>query len=312
MPHFKLASQLLKENIWNVVDIWLEALQNRPQFELTKTLPKQEAIATIPSLINAVASAIDNKEQLDNFSPGGANYQQAVELGRFRLLQGYSVSHVISECNLLQRRIEALLCNPTLKPKLDISPVKERIDWCFNQILSATVEGYLEAHIEKLERVTRFDQLTGLYNQQVFTKELEEELRRAKRLCYPLSLLLLSIDNFKQYNDQYGQEEGNTALQEIAKMVISSSRAIDKKARCGGEEFGVICLKVAKKQAVSVGERIRQIIKEQTQNLPGFKKPLTASIGLAVYPHDSDSPQNLLQIARTTLVQTKREESSPN
>lgn len=312
MSHFKLASELLKENIWNVVDMWLEHLQNNPQFEPIKTFPEKEIIATIPSLVNAVASAIDNKKQLDNFSPGGTAYQQAVKLGQLRLLQGYSISQVTSEYILLRREIDILLSNQTLKPKLDISPIKERIDRCFDQMLSAITEGYIEARVEELERVTRFDQLTGLYNQEIFTNELKEELRRAKRLCYPLSLLLLSIDGFQQYNNRYGQEEGNVALQEIARIVASYSRAIDKKARCGGEEFGVICLKAAKKQAVSVGERIRQVIKEQTQSLPKFKKPLTASVGLAAYPHDSDSPQNLFQIARTALVQAKREEASPN
>src|SRR5476649_1809338 len=128
--------------------------------------------------------------------------------------------------------------------------------------LAAVVETLRDMTDEKkaqvaLQQLATRDGLTGLANRRCFDDTLQAEWQRALRHQQPLSLLMVDVDNFKQYNDAYGHVGGDECLQRIASAVASEMRANDLVARYGGEEFAVILPNQTLKGAAIVAERIR-------------------------------------------------------
>jgi diguanylate cyclase (GGDEF)-like protein len=114
---------------------------------------------------------------------------------------------------------------------------------------------------DTLERLAETDGLTGLANRRAFDRVLEIEFRRLHRSGAPLSLILLDVDHFKLFNDQYGHVAGDDCLRSIAGIIGSAiTRAADVAARYGGEEFGVVLPETPHDGAVLVAERIRRAI----------------------------------------------------
>ncbi|MGF6116183.1 diguanylate cyclase (GGDEF)-like protein [Janthinobacterium lividum] len=113
------------------------------------------------------------------------------------------------------------------------------------------------AHVE-LERLATRDGLTGLANRRCFDDTILAEWQRAQRQGQPLSLLMVDVDNFKEYNDSHGHQGGDLCLRKVAGAVASEMRTNDLVARYGGEEFAVILPNQSLKGAAIVAERIRQ------------------------------------------------------
>ncbi len=133
---------------------------------------------------------------------------------------------------------------------------------------------------EEVRRLSITDDLTGLYNYRHFYKTLESELARLKRQRTSLSLLMLDLDNFKQYNDRYGHLEGDKVLKKIGEIVNRSVRSnVDSGYRYGGDEFAVLLIGASIDQALVIAERIRLSIEQA-----GFQN-ITVSIGLTEF-HD--------------------------
>jgi len=133
-----------------------------------------------------------------------------------------------------------------------------------------------------LEKLASRDGLTGLANRRCFDDTLAAEWARAQRLCAPISLLMVDVDNFKAYNDANGHLGGDECLKRIATAVASEMRANDLVARYGGEEFAVILPNQSLKGAAIVAERIRRRV--ESLELPNGLAPLrrvTVSIGAA-------------------------------
>jgi diguanylate cyclase (GGDEF)-like protein len=104
------------------------------------------------------------------------------------------------------------------------------------------------------------DALTGIPNRRAYDQKLTEETARAQRTGAPLSLLLVDIDNFKHYNDNFGHPAGDTALQSVARVLMSSLRPYDFLARYGGEEFVIILPSTDLADAIVVAERMRDLV----------------------------------------------------
>ena len=128
------------------------------------------------------------------------------------------------------------------------------------------------------------DELTGLFNARYFFKKLRTELDLADRYSKPLSLILMDIDNFKNYNDSYGHLEGDKVLAQIGQVMRSCMRATDTAYRYGGEEFVLILTETQGSGVTHVAERIRKRFKAH-EFLPKKNKPVhtTVSIGVAEY-----------------------------
>jgi len=158
-----------------------------------------------------------------------------------------------------------------------------------------------------LEESSYTDGLTGLYNYRFFRESFYRELKRSKRYRHPLSLLLLDLDDFKIYNDANGHPAGDRALEETARLLASNCREIDVVCRYGGEEFAVILPATDKRGARIVGEKLRRRVEDHPfggeEACPARR--LTISGGIASFPEDGLSLQELVQNADQALYQAK-------
>ena len=116
--------------------------------------------------------------------------------------------------------------------------------------------------LDKLQKLAITDGLTQLYNSRHFYHRLEMEISRSIRYGNDLSLLLMDIDLFKQYNDEYGHLEGDKVLVKIGNIIQSCLRQMDSAYRYGGEEFTVILPETKAEDAYTVAQRIRKAIEK--------------------------------------------------
>jgi diguanylate cyclase (GGDEF)-like protein len=125
------------------------------------------------------------------------------------------------------------------------------------------------------------DGLTGLYNHREFYQALRRELERARRYRHSLSLLMIDVDNFKQFNDQYGHPAGDFALRKIGELLRKCARTTDTIARYGGEEFAVILPESTPGGSLMVAERIKsEVAGHNFINNANDAVHLTVSIGI--------------------------------
>lgn len=140
-----------------------------------------------------------------------------------------------------------------------------------------------EAEVLRLRQQVVTDSLTGLYNAGYFREALEQELERTERSLVPTALIMLDLDYFKQVNDQHGHEAGNKVLQQVAKLILHTTRKLDIPCRYGGEEFAIILPSTEPLMAISVAKRLHQQLANTPIELGDSHLQVTASMGLAVY-----------------------------
>jgi len=149
--------------------------------------------------------------------------------------------------------------------------------------------------------------MTNLHNYRSFVSRLKEEINRAKRNKANVSLIIVDIDHFKNYNDTLGHQAGDEALREVGKMLRKTVRDEDIVSRYGGEEFCIIFPGIAKEEIFNLGERIREnmekhrFYKEKVQPLG----KITISLGGSTYPDDAEGMHGLIQKADEALYQAK-------
>jgi len=141
------------------------------------------------------------------------------------------------------------------------------------------------------------DGLTGLVNRRYFNELIKEEVSHMKRSPGPLALLMLDIDNFKNYNDTEGHPAGDAVLKGAAKVFNNCVRPIDVVCRYGGEEFIIMLPKMNKAMAKITAERLRI--------QAGLYLPVTVSIGIASIPEDAQEISALIQKADNALYKAK-------
>jgi diguanylate cyclase (GGDEF)-like protein len=162
--------------------------------------------------------------------------------------------------------------------------------------------------IQRQKAIT--DGLTGLYTHSHFERILESEVDRAIRYKTPLSLLLLDIDFFKHFNDNYGHQLGDEVLKRISEAFTEGLRKSDTSARYGGEEFAIIAPGTDEKSIKILGERIRRNVAENiTIEYEGKKLKVTVSIGVATLTDEdrenSIFPRDFFKRVDTALYQAK-------
>jgi len=145
------------------------------------------------------------------------------------------------------------------------------------------------------------DSLTGLWNHGYFQYLLGEEIKKSSLAKSYFTLFLIDIDNFKNFNDVYGHQAGDSTIREISKIFKDASRKIDIVARYGGEEFGIILPITKKEEALVLAERIKKAV----ETSPRLKN-ITISIGVASFPADGNTKEDLIAKADKTLYEAKR------
>lgn len=149
------------------------------------------------------------------------------------------------------------------------------------------------------------DALTGLHNSRFFRAHIGPEIQKAENLRQPLSLLMLDVDDFKQFNDQYGHIQGDQVLTRLGDTIRAHVRQADLACRYGGEEFAVIMPGLGEARSMDVAERIRLAFGQHpVVPRPGLKIHVTVSLGAAHYEAGLTA-QDLLERADRAMYRAK-------
>ncbi len=164
--------------------------------------------------------------------------------------------------------------------------------------------------LKELEKLAITDALTGLYNSRHFFAQIKTEIKRYNRYSRPLSLLILDIDFFKEFNDTWGHLEGDKVLMGIGKTINGCMRSMDTAYRYGGEEFAILLPETSLTKACVVGARIKDSISSRVfEPEPGTQKSITVSIGATELASDEDFRSF---ISRTDKALYKSKDSGRN
>lgn len=168
------------------------------------------------------------------------------------------------------------------------SNVVSELKWILNEVYSLTystisnlvMKEIALSEIEELKNLALTCRLTKVYNRNYFEQEIPKEIEKAKRYNYPISVIMIDIDNFKNINDTYGHIIGDMVLNEVAGTIKKSIRKVDIPIRYGGEEFLIIAPHTDSKGAYRIAERIRKNIQNNTIRIGEFTINITVSLGV--------------------------------
>ncbi len=158
---------------------------------------------------------------------------------------------------------------------------------------------HLGERSKRLKRMAEHDTLTRLYNRLALTELGRKEISKSQRTKSPLSVLMIDLDLFKRVNDEFGHDEGDKMLVEIATLIAKNLRAYDIVARYGGEEFVVLLPNTTQEKALVVAEKLRKAVEKAR-----LKLNMTISIGIAEL-YDSQSLETLLKAADKAMYRAK-------
>ena len=152
------------------------------------------------------------------------------------------------------------------------------------------------------------DPLTGLFNRRYLEASLPRELARAERRKSGLALLMLDLDHFKQYNDSHGHDAGDALPAQFGALLTHMCRSEDIPCRYGGEEFTVVLMDIDAQHARERAEAIRVATSQIELRHRGARlRAPSVSIGIAIYPNDGSSPEELKRVADQALYRAKNE-----
>ena len=166
--------------------------------------------------------------------------------------------------------------------------------------------GQLAKTLNTMAERLEYDSLTGVYSRSEFQRRLKNELARALRYGHILTLLMVDLDHLKYVNDTYGHTCGDDALRAVAMRLIKEVRSFDSVARHGGEEFAVIMPETGTDGARAVAERLRDSVASRPITTErGNVLNITVSIGMASFPEDARSVDDLIAAADLALHAAK-------
>ncbi|MDY0163916.1 diguanylate cyclase [Desulfobotulus sp.] len=178
--------------------------------------------------------------------------------------------------------------------------------------LAGSVAGHLTASLTTLHLVDRLrreavtDPLTGLYNRRYMEETFLRELARVRREGLPLSVVLMDVDHFKNFNDTYGHEIGDAVLKQLADILKMDVRAEDVACRFGGEEFLLLMPGLSADSVFKRAETLRKEVENAPLVGAGMASlKVTMSLGVATYPGDGDTPQSLILEADKAMYAAK-------
>jgi two-component system cell cycle response regulator len=166
----------------------------------------------------------------------------------------------------------------------------------------------LKTHYEEALGRSQLDWLTGLYNHGYFQQFLGYELKRSVEQGFPVSLIMIDVDDFKSYNDTLGHSAGDVILREMGQVVRNTIREVDFAARYGGEEFAVVLPYVHRENAIVVAERIHKALSSHEyfhDEEIELGNP-TVSMGIAVFPEEATNKADLIIQADSMLYLAKK------
>lgn len=171
------------------------------------------------------------------------------------------------------------------------------------QLAVAIDRAALKEKAGEFEQLSVTDALTGLLNRRYIEERLMEEIKRSNRHGFPMSFMMLDVDNFKSYNDEHGHPAGDEALKMVGHVIRETLRGADVAARFGGEEFAILLPQTTSTEAAMIAERIRLNI--MLADFP--HRRVTASIGVASCSSELCASADLVAAADKALYEAKRQ-----
>jgi diguanylate cyclase (GGDEF)-like protein len=252
---------LLLTSLDDPVDI-VRGLKSGSDYYVTKPFDPEYLLNTVNAIVTAQPRTQEEQEVAD-MTVEVAGQSHTVRAGRRQmmnlLLSTYS-NAVLQNRVLLQTQHELRTLNTQL--------VAQR------QQIEAQGRELREVNALLQVQATR-DALTGLRNRRAFMERMNEEMERVRRHGVTLSLLMIDVDRFKQYNDTYGHPAGDDVLREVARLMEGEARGSDFVARYGGEEFAILLPNTDIDSSRRAAERVRNAI----ESFPWPQREVTASIG---------------------------------
>jgi diguanylate cyclase (GGDEF)-like protein len=157
----------------------------------------------------------------------------------------------------------------------------------------------------ELEEQAIRDPLTNAYNRRYMSEFLDKEVARAQRENTPVTIVIMDMDNFKQFNDTYGHKCGDLVLQAITKFLVEHSRRGDIVCRYGGEEFVILMPNASLETSYERAEMWRQDFSESVIEYEDMKLSATFSAGVATFPEHGRTGDAILQAADKALYKAK-------
>lgn len=163
----------------------------------------------------------------------------------------------------------------------------------------------LRSALEKAHEFARYDELTGLANRRLLLERFNQASALGKRHQQQLALLFLDLDDFKSINDKFGHSVGDSLIQQVATRLCTSVRASDTVCRYGGDEFVVLLSEIVKNDgALAVVEKLRGQLM-MPYDVGGTSITMGLSLGVAVYPDDGDTYDDLIQQSDISMYRSK-------
>ena len=190
----------------------------------------------------------------------------------------------------------AVLCGDPEVPRrlLAVAPVEFR--------LVAELDLHPLKRAGEFEQLSVTDPLTGLLNRRYMEERLLEEVKRSNRHGFPMSYMMIDVDHFKTYNDEFGHPAGDDALTGVGHVIRETLRSADVAARYGGVEISILVPQTTGEEAAAIAERIRANV----ENKNFTHRQVTISIGVASCAADVCSSKVLVSAADKALYEAKR------
>jgi diguanylate cyclase (GGDEF)-like protein len=246
--------------------------------------------------------------------PIGYASEQGVFVSRKTLSQDYTKSHIINADKLQSNFCQPIVYNSKTLASICVSNVSP--DLTHEQVMRllstlANFGGIALTNTELVDRIREQsvrDSLTWLYNHQYFQNHMDNLLSSAKREKEPLGFIIMDIDYFKKFNDNYGHQAGDLVLKKVAKMLTSELRGADIVARYGGEEFVAILPGRDMEASYRIAERIRKLFENMPFKYETHDLKITISAGVSAYMPSIDmtaTKELLIRYADNALYEAK-------
>jgi len=220
------------------------------------------------------------------------------------LKSGFTVQSLFIIPITYEQKLQGLLVGYKCEARANWSRINETF---MKSVVDQVAVGVVNARLyATVQRQATTDGLTGLFNHRTGQEKLADQLKQAERYQRRLSVIMLDVDHFKSINDTYGHPAGDSVLKAVARLIRNNCRDVDIPVRYGGEEFLLVLPEVTQDGATVVAERIRVALKGEMIKHEDLEIAITGSLGVACFPDDADSQQNLLDLADKSLYLSKR------
>jgi len=213
-------------------------------------------------------------------------------------------TNLVTVANNIAATIDNALLYEALKNELKERKLAEQKVKETNQLLATQLKK-IKILQENLKKQVVRDPLTGLFNRRYLYETFDREMARAKRKNYPISMILIDFDNFKEINDSYGHQVGDEVLKSLGSLFLNNTRQGDIACRYGGDEFLIIMPGIHGKDALQRAKTLQQKIENLQESADIQNVFITASMGIAFYPKHGDNLEDIIKASDDALYEAK-------